>query len=130
MALVSLSEYLDLHAEQDATLVHTCTVTRLTAGTADVDGQPTSSSTAHLTNEPCHFLPPRSARSGGEIVNNEIQASVTNPQLILSYGTDVRKTDTVTAIRNEYGVQIGGPYNVLRVDIREMHVALQLEEIA
>lgn len=127
MALVSLSEYLDLHAEQDATLVHTCTVTRLTAGTADVDGQPTSSSTAHLTNEPCHFLSPR---SGGEIVNNEIQASVTNPQLILSYGTDVRKTDTVTQVKDQWGTVIGGPYNVLRVDIREMHVALQLEEIA
>lgn len=124
--IVSLAEYLDLHAEQDATLIHTCTVSRATPGAADADGQPTATTATHLTDEPCHFLPPR---TGGEIVNNEIQASVTNPQLILSYGTDVRKTDTVSQVKDQWGTVIGGPFNVLRVDIREMHVALQLEAV-
>lgn len=125
--IVSLAEYLDLHAEQDSTLIHTCNVSRMTAGTPDADGQPTYTTTPNLTGEPCHFLPPK---TGGEIVNADIRASVTHPQLILSYGTDVRKTDTVTQIKDQWGTVIGGPYNVLRVDIREMHIALQLEEIA
>lgn len=128
MTLVSLAEYADLHAEQNDTLNHTCTVTRLTAGTADADGQPTYTSSTHLTNLPCAFIAP--SGESGEVVNADITALITQPELIVSYGTDVVETDTVTAIRNEYGVQIGGPYNITRVDKRAMHFALQLEEIA
>lgn len=128
MALVSLAEYADLHAEQNDTLNHTCTVTRLTAGTADADGQPTYTSSTHLTNLPCAYIAP--SGGNGEVVNADITALVTNPELIVPYGTDVRASDTITQVKDQWGTVIGGPYNITRVDKRAMHFALQLEEIA
>lgn len=127
MSLVSLAELEDLRAEQDSTLIHRCDTVRMTASGTDDDGQPMYDDDDHLTDEPCHFLPPN---AGGEIVNGEIQASVTNPQVILALGTDIRKTDTVSEIRDEYGTVIGGPYSILRVDIRAMHIAVQLEHVS
>lgn len=127
MSLQTLAELADLRSEQDSTLIHTCDTTRHSQSGTDDDGQPTYTTAANLVAEPCHFLPPR---AGGEIENGEILASVTNPQIILALGTDVTKTDTVSQVRDEYGTVIGGPYNVLRVDIRAMHLALQLEEVS
>lgn len=126
MSLVSLAEYADLHAEQDDSLNHTCDISRSTPGAADDDGQPTSTTAPYLTAVPCAFIAPS---GGGEIVNDDIMAVITNPELIVSYGTAVRETDTVTAVRDQYGDTIGGPYNIQRIDKRAMHFALQLEEI-
>jgi len=127
MSLVSLAELEDLRAEQDSTLIHRCDTVRTTQSGTDDDGQPTFDDDDHLTDEPCHFLPPS---AGGEIVNGEIQATVTNPQLILALGTDITASDTVSEIRDEYGTVIGGPYDILRVDIRAMHLAAQLERVS
>lgn len=127
MSLVSLAEYADLMAEQDDSLDHTCDLSRTTQTGTDDDGQPIYETAPFATDVPCAFIAPS---GGGEMVNADISALITQPELIVSYGTNVVETDTVTAVRDQYDVVIGGPYNITRVDKRAMHYALQLEEIA
>lgn len=124
----TLAELADLRAEQLATLIHTCTVTRPGTPVVDADGHTTYTNASHLSGQAC-ALYPRKSGSEGEIVNGVIRAVVTWLELQVPLGTDITTNDTVTSVLDENGASLGGPFNLRDKEVRAMHIAFTVRAI-
>lgn len=122
----TLAELADLRSEQDAALIHECDTKRPGTPVADTWNHTTYTLATNLTSEPCALVP---QQTGGEQVTDQVSAIVAELWLIVALGTDIRETDTVQQVRDENGSTLGGPYRVLRKEIRAMHLALLLEDV-
>jgi len=117
-----------------AQLVHTCTIQKRTAGTADSHGQPAITYPNLATGVACLFMP-RAHRlePGQEVADRTKEVLVTDWTLWMAYRADVTEGDRVATIADAAGTTLeAGPFNIRLIKDaagRQHHLELHLERV-
>jgi hypothetical protein len=111
MSILADSEFAGLRADLEITLTHTCTITPITAGTEDDEGNKPPTPGTPVANVPCRYETiQRAVRDEGGVT------LATVPSLTVSATAPIAVGSQISAITDQLGVVLlAGPARVERI---------------